>query len=82
MPRPIQLPTPAETFIAAATALVNANPGDMDSSARVCLADAWEHIAAGRQHRAAQRALRAVAYAVGYFHPEYRAMDAAARKIA
>lgn len=46
--------------------------GDMESSARVCLADAIEMLNVGRLDRAEARALDSLKYSVGVFHPDYQ----------
>lgn len=48
----------------------------MESSARVCLEDAVKLADAGEFCYARQRALKALAYSVGMFHPDYQAVAA------
>ena len=45
--------------------------GAMESSARLCLADAIKLADAGRFEDAKRRALRSIAYSVGTTHPQY-----------
>jgi hypothetical protein len=44
--------------------------GPMDSSARLCLADAMAEYEPGEYQRARVRATRSLGYSVGYFHPD------------
>lgn len=46
--------------------------GQMESSARLCLADAIALYDAGNYEAAKVRALKSLAYSVGIFHPAYR----------
>jgi len=46
--------------------------GVMDSSARLCLSAAILLHEEGHLMRSKDRALRSIAYSVGYFHPDYR----------
>ena len=50
--------------------------GDMESSARLCLADAVRLADAGELGYARTRALESLAYSVGVFHDDYRAARA------
>lgn len=50
--------------------------GVMDSSARLCLADAIELYDAGNFACAKSRALKSLAYSVGMFHVDYRKASA------
>jgi hypothetical protein len=46
--------------------------GDMESSARLCLADAISIVNEfGDLNQAKARALKSLAYSVGVFHPDY-----------
>lgn len=45
--------------------------GSMESSARLCLADAICHKDKGDLEMAASRALKSIAYSVGIMHPAY-----------
>lgn len=45
--------------------------GSMESSARLCLADARALEAKGDLENARKRALKSLAYSVGMFHPDY-----------
>lgn len=45
--------------------------GDMESSARLCLADAVRLFDEGHLEAAHARALKSLAYSVGVFHPDY-----------
>ena len=47
--------------------------GNMESSARLCLADAIALFDAGDFDTAKARALKSLAYSVGVFHPAYKA---------
>lgn len=53
------------------TARKHLGSGQMDSSARLCLADAIALQADGDLDAAKARALRSLAYSVGIFHPDY-----------
>jgi hypothetical protein len=44
----------------------------MESSARLCLADAIELYDAGDFEAAKRRALKSLAYSIGICHPDYR----------
>lgn len=46
--------------------------GQMESSARLCLADAVALYDKGEHDYARKRALKSLAYSVGGFHPDYR----------
>lgn len=46
--------------------------GTMESSARLCLADAVRLFDDGEYDRAQERALKSLAYSVGITHPDYR----------
>lgn len=46
--------------------------GDMESSARFCLADAIRLYDEGKHDYAKQWAVRSLAYSVGIFHPDYK----------
>lgn len=46
--------------------------GEMESSARFCLADAVTLYDAGNDEAAKARALKSLAYSLGVFHPEYK----------
>jgi hypothetical protein len=46
--------------------------GSMESSARLCLADAIELYDAGDFEAAKRRALKSLAYSIGICHPDYR----------
>lgn len=46
--------------------------GDMESSARFCLADAIRLYDEGKYDYAKQWAIRSLAYSVGIFHPDYK----------
>ena len=46
--------------------------GQMESSARLCLADAIALYDAGNYDAAKVRALKSLSYSVGIFHPAYR----------
>jgi hypothetical protein len=48
------------------------NGAAMDSSARLCLADAVALFDAGDFDGAKARAIKAIAYSVGIFHADYR----------
>lgn len=50
--------------------------GVMDSSARLCLADAIALYDAGDLASAKARALKSIAYSVGMFHADYRRASA------
>jgi hypothetical protein len=50
--------------------------GVMDSSARLCLADAITLADAGDYTYARARALKSLAYSVGMFHADYRKASA------
>lgn len=50
--------------------------GVMDSSARLCLADAIALYDAGDLPSAKARALKSIAYSVGMFHADYRRASA------
>jgi hypothetical protein len=55
------------------------NGAAMDSSARLCLADAVALYDAGNHAAAANRAIKALGYSVGVFHADYqRAVKVAA----
>jgi hypothetical protein len=45
--------------------------GEMESSARLCLADAIALYDADEMDAAKERALKSLAYSVGVFHPVY-----------
>jgi hypothetical protein len=45
--------------------------GNMESSARLCLADAIRHKDEGNWELSAVRALKSIAYSVGIMHPAY-----------
>ena len=49
--------------------------GQMESSARLCLADAIALNDEGNLCAAQSRALRSLAYSVGIFHPDYIAVE-------
>jgi len=44
----------------------------MESSARLCLADAIKHSDEGNWHRANVHALQSMGYSIGIFHPDYQ----------
>ena len=46
--------------------------GDMESSARLCLADAVSLNDKGEYHYAKKRALASLGYSVGIFHKDYQ----------
>ncbi len=46
--------------------------GEMESSARLCLADSIELSDLGDFKSASERALKSLAYSVGVFHPDYK----------
>ena len=46
--------------------------GDMESSARLCLADAVSLYNKGEYTYAKKRALDSLLYSVGIFHPDYK----------
>lgn len=46
--------------------------GDMESSARLCLADAVKLYDTGDLKYARARALRSLEYSIGIFHPDYK----------
>lgn len=46
--------------------------GDMESSARLCLADAVVLVNEGKLEYAKQRALKSLAYSIGILHPDYQ----------
>lgn len=46
--------------------------GAMESSARLCLADAVRLFDSGDIEAARQRAVKSLAYSVGIFHPSYQ----------
>lgn len=46
--------------------------GNMESSARLCLADAVKLYDAGDLKYARARALRSLEYSIGIFHPDYK----------
>jgi hypothetical protein len=46
--------------------------GSMESSARLCLADAIRQFDAGNYQAAQMWAQKSLAYSVGVFHPDYR----------
>lgn len=48
------------------------NGAAMESSARLCLADAVELQAEGKLDYAKARAIKSLAYSVGIFHPDYK----------
>jgi hypothetical protein len=48
-----------------------ANPMPMQSSARLCLADAVRHADAGNLRQSELHALKSLAYSIGYFHADY-----------
>lgn len=48
------------------------NGAPMESSARLCLADAIRHHDDGNWHRADMHALKSLAYSIGIAHPDYR----------
>jgi hypothetical protein len=48
------------------------NGAAMESSARLCLADAIKHSDEGNYHRANLHAIKSLAYSVGILHPDYR----------
>lgn len=52
------------------------NGAAMDSSARLCLADAIEFQQEGNFHLAANAALRSLKYSVGVFHADYKKVEA------
>jgi hypothetical protein len=52
------------------------NGASMESSARLCLADAINLQADGDYTNAKQRALKSLAYSVGVFHADYRKVAA------
>jgi len=54
------------------TARKHLGEGQMESSARFCLADAITLRDAGDYEHARQRALRSLDYSVGIFHPDYK----------
>lgn len=48
------------------------NGAAMESSARLCLADAIRHSDEGNYHRADMHAIKSLSYSVGILHPDYR----------
>jgi len=50
--------------------------GDMESSARLCLADAVALYDKGEFTYARSRAVKSLAYSVGIFHPVYKRANA------
>lgn len=50
--------------------------GTMESSARLCLADAIECVEKGQLDAAKKRALDSLRYSVGVFHADYRKASA------
>lgn len=46
--------------------------GEMESSARLCLADAVELESKGELEFAKQRAVKSLAYSIGIFHKDYQ----------
>jgi hypothetical protein len=48
------------------------NGASMESSARLCLADAIRHHDDGNWHRADMHAIKSLAYSVGTMHSDYR----------
>ena len=46
--------------------------GNMESSSRLCLADAVKLCDAGDLKYARARALRSIEYSIGIFHPDYK----------
>ena len=51
------------------------NGAAMESSARLCLADAIALQAKGKLTEARNRAVKSLQYSVGVFHPDYRRAD-------
>ena len=50
--------------------------GQMESSARICLADAVSLYDNGEHEKARARAIKSLAYSVGVFHKDYRSASA------
>jgi hypothetical protein len=48
------------------------NGASMESSARLCLADAIRYHDDGNWHRADMHALKSLTYSIGIAHPDYR----------
>lgn len=59
------------------TAEKHIGKGAMVSSAKLCLDDAVEMAARGDYRATRMWAMRSLAYSVGIFHPDYRAVEAA-----
>jgi hypothetical protein len=58
-----------------ALAVKHLGQGNMESSARLCLADARQLEANGDLRSAERRALASLRYSVGIFHPDYLRAD-------
>lgn len=67
----MRTPCKASKIIELAANVVNV-PSDMQSSAKLCLDDARNLLAAGRPEPATFRALKSISYSVGVFSPVYQ----------